>query len=197
MVKVVSFATDINLKKFAKKILKNEPRIIKEYPAKTIDLKQDFDGQTGLGFKSLTSRSCHYNLLNWTGTRSLRKWIRHGYEEYNKLDGPLYVLCWANVMRKGEKILPHKHESNQGTPAHFHLCGHLNIQVDGSTSTYYEGTPILNECGVMTFFPGSTVHWTDEFVNDGERITVAFDIYNEEFYTYDVFDEYKYHWIEI
>ena len=105
MTKVICILTDINVKKLAKKILKNEPRIIKKYPAKSIDLKYDFDGDTGLGLNSLTSRSCHYNLLNWWGTGLLRKWIRQGYEEYNNIRGrPLYVQCWANVMRKGEKI---------------------------------------------------------------------------------------------
>ena len=198
MTKVICVPTDINVKKLAKKILKNEPRIIKKYPAKGINLKYDFDGQTGLGFNSLTSRSSHYNLLNWWGTGPLRKWMRNGYERYNNIkDTPLYVQCWANVMRKGDQIKAHKHESWNGTSPVKHLCGHLSVQVDGSTSTYYEGSPILNKNAQMTFFPAHTFHWTDRYENDRERITVAFDIHGEEFYNIDIFDQYKYHWVKI
>ena len=195
---VLSVPTDINIKKLARKILKNEPKIIKKYPAKGINLKDDFDGQTGLGFNSLTSRAAHFNVLNWWGTGSLRKWIRNGYEKYNNIkDKPLYVQCWANVMRKGQQIKSHKHEASNGTTPMNHLCGHLCIQVDGTTSTYYEGNPILNECGTMTLFPAHMHHWTDKYENNGERITIAFDILNEDFYNVDILDEYKNHWVKI
>ncbi len=198
MTKVICVSTNINVEKLAKKILKNEPRIIKKYPAKGIDLKYDFDGQTGLGLNSLTSRSCHYNLLNWWGIGPLKKWMRDGYEKYNNIKGkPLYAQCWANVMRKGDQIKPHKHESWDGTSPVSHLCGHLSVQVDGSTSTYYEGSPVLNKKGQMTFFPAHTFHWTDRYGNNSERITVAFDIHSEEFYNVDIFDQYKYHWVKI
>ena len=197
MHKVIILPTDINVKKLAKKILRNESKIIKKYPGKTIDLKENSDGQTGLGFNSLTSRSPHYNLLNWWGTGRLRQWIRAGYEEYNECGGLLYVQCWANVMRKGEQILSHKHEFRNNTESKYHLCGHLSLQVDGSTSTYYHDSPVLNENGQMTFFPAFTYHWTDRYENDGERITVAFDIYNEEFYNKDIHDKFKYHWVKI
>ena len=199
MYKIFTISTDINVKKLAKKILKNEPRIIKKYPSKSIDLKYEFDGQTGLGLNSLTSRSCQYNLLNWWGIGPLKKWMRDGYEKYNKIkdkNKPLYVQCWANVMRKGEQIGSHQHRDHR-IPPHKYTCGHLSVQVDGSTSTYYEDHPILNECGTMTFFPAYMPHWTDRYENDSERITVAFDIFSEEFYNVDVYDEYKYHWVKI
>ncbi len=198
MIKVISVPTDIDVKKIAKKILKNEPRILKKYPGKSIDLKYDFDGATGLGTNSLTSRASHFNVLNWWGTKVLRRWIRDGYESYNDIkDKPLYVQCWANVMRKGEQILSHKHEALDGTSTEEHLSGHLSVQVDGTTSTYYDGNPILNENGLMIFFPAYTYHWTDRYENDGERITIAFDILNKEFYNNDIFPEYKKHWVKI
>ena len=196
---VAIFPTDINVKKLAKKILRNESRIIKKYPPKSIDLKEYIDGHTGLGYNSLTSRSSHYNILDWWGTGRLKEWIRSGYEVYNSIEDapPLYVQCWANVMRKGEQILSHKHEAHNNTQCKYHLCGHLSVQVDGSTSTYYNDSPVLNENGQMTFFPAFTYHWTDRYENDSERITVAFDIFSEEFYNVDVYDEYKYHWVKI
>ena len=198
MAYVASVSTNINVEKFAKKILKNEPKIIKKYPAKTINLKEDFDGATGLGFNSLTSRSCHFNVLNWWGTGSLRKWIRRGYENFNNIKGqPLYVQCWANVMRKGEQIVPHKHASRDGVSPIKYLCGNLCIQVDSSTSTYYNGMPLLNKPGQMTFFSAQTFHWTDRYEKGSERITIAFDIYSEEVYSDCILDEFKYHWVKI
>ena len=195
---LIEIKTDINLKKLAKQILKNEPKIIKKYPAKTINLKEDFDGATGLGFNSLTSRSCHFNILDWWGTGSLRRWMRDGYEKYHNIqDTPLYVQCWANVMRKGDQIKSHKHESRDGVSPIKHLCGHLSVQVDGSTSTYYDGSPILNKNGQMTFFPAHTFQWTDRYENNSDRITVAFDILSGEFYNEDIFDQYKKHWVKI
>ena len=198
MTKVICVPTDINVDKLAKKILNNEPKIIKKYPAKGIDLKYDFDGNTGLGSNSLTSRSCHFNILDWWGTGSLRRWMRDGYEKYHNIqDTPLNYQCWDNVMIKGDQIKPHKHESWDGTSPVSHLCGHLSVQVDGSTSTYYDGSPILNKNGQMTFFPAHTFHWTDRYENNSERITVAFDILSEEFYNEDIFDQYKKHWVKI
>ena len=199
MQNVVIFRTDINVKKLAKKILRNESRIIKKYPPKSIDLKEYIDGHTGLGYNSLTSRSSHYNILDWWGTGRLKEWIRSGYEVYNSIEDapPLYVQCWANVMRKGEQILSHKHEAHNNTQCKYHLCGHLSVQVDGSTSTYYNDSPVLNENGQMTFFPAFTYHWTDRYENDNERITIAFDIYNEEYYNQDIHDKFKYHWVKI
>ena len=198
MTKVICVPTDINVEKLAKKILKNEPRIIKKYPAKGIDLKYDFDGQTGLGLNSLTSRSCQYNLLNWWGIGPLKKWMRDGYEKYNNIKGkPLYVQCWANVMRKGEQILPHRHAIRDGVSPIKYLCGHLSVQVDGSTSTYYQGRPVLNKLGEMVFFPADVYHWTDRYEKDSERITIAFDIYSKEVYSDCILDEFKYHWVKI
>ena len=149
-----------------------------------------------MGYNSLTSRSAHYNILNWWGTRRLRQWIRAGYEEYTVCSGGLYVQCWANVMRKGEQIGSHQHRDHR-IPPHKYTCGHLSVQVDGSTSTYYDGSPILNKNGQMTFFPAHTFHWTDRYGNNSERITVAFDILSEEFYNEDIFDQYKKHWVKI
>ena len=194
MLKVICVSTDINIEKLAKKILKNEPRIIKKYPENNIK------GNSSLSNNSLTSRAPYFNVLNWWGTGSLRKWIRSGYEEYNGIkDKCLYVQCWANVMRKGEQIGSHKHEMNgmNGTSTKNILSGNFGVQVDGTTSTYYDGNPILNVNGVMSFFPASTFHWTDRYEGNSERITISFDILSEEFYNNEIYPEYKYHWVKI
>ena len=193
---VIVFDSDINLKKFAKQILKNESKIIKKYPP-TNRAGEKTDGNTGLGYDSLTSRFFHFNVLNWFNTNQLKKEIRKGYESYtNVKNTPLFVQCWANVMRKGDRIRPHVHTHQNISPLHS-LSGHLCVKVDGSTNTYYGGEPICNSNGQIVFFPSSIRHWTNTYLGDSERITVAFDIYSEEWFNYDVFEDAKKHFVKI
>ena len=194
--KILTLNSDVNLKRFSKQILKNELKIIKKYPA-TDFFNRKTDGDTGLGYDSLTSRFFHFNVLNWLNTSQLRKEIRKGYESYNNLKNtPLFVQCWANVMRKGDRIKPHTHHDfNLNTLDG--LSGHLCVKVDGSTNTYYGGKPIQNKNREMTFFPMNLSHWTDRYEGDDVRITVAFDIHNKKWFDYNVFDWAKKHWIEI
>ena len=134
--------------------------------------------------------------MKWWGTGLLRREIRKGYETYNNIrNTPLYVQCWANVMRKGEEIKSHKHTQNSNTLDA--LSGHLCVQVDGFTSTYYQGNPILNKNGVISFFPSTIYHWTDKYMGDSERITVAFDIRSLEYFERDIYPDARQHWIKI
>jgi|TARA_B100000902_G_scaffold128583_1_gene127868 hypothetical protein len=193
---VLILNSDVNLKRFTKQILKNESKIKQKYPP-TNRNNVKTDGGTGLGYDSLTSRFYHFNILNWLNTKQLKKEIRKGYESYtNVKNTPLYVQCWANVMRKGDKIKPHAHMDENINPLHA-LSGHLCVKVDGSTNTYYGGKPVCNVNGEMTFFPSTMAHWTNTYLGDNERITVAFDIYSEEWFNYDVFEDAKKHYIKI
>ena len=204
--KVLCIDTAINIRRLSRQILKNEPKILKKYPY----LRDDYtglydDGGTNLGKNSLTSRYYYFNVLHWWGTRLLRKNIRRGYETYTDIKNtPLYVQCWANVMRKGDQVKRHSHAPD-GVSVVDSLSGNLNVKVDGLTSTYYDGYPILNEPGQMTFFPGSLYHWTDKYMGDDERITVAFDIMSETTWDYScnhLWDKEKLpyirsHWIKL
>jgi hypothetical protein len=193
--KVVLISPDVNVHRLSQQILKNEPKIIDRYPPTALDGVSD--GGTGLGLNSLTSRFFHFNVLNWWGTRKLRKSIRKGYETYTNIkDQPIYVQCWANVMRKGQRIYSHIHD-DRFLPAHQNLSGHFNVKVDGLTSTYYDGKPHVNKDGEMLLFPSFIPHWTDVYNGEGERITVAFDIKSADFYKQDVVEEAKSHWVKI
>ena len=107
-----------------------------------------------------------------------------------------YVQCWANVMRKGDTIKPHTHMNENISSLHA-LSGHLCVKVDGSTSTYYDGRPLQNVNGQMVFFPSTMAHWTNTYMGDSERITIAFDIYSKEWFNYDIFEEAKSHYIKL
>ena len=193
---VLILRSDIDLKRFSKQILKNEQKIIKKYPPTDFNNIKS-DGGTGLGYDSLTSRFYHFNVLKWFNTNQLKKEIRKGYESYTKAKNtPIFVQCWANVMRKGDRIKPHAHMDKNISSLHA-LSGHLCVKVDGSTNTYYGGEPVRNLNGEMAFFPSTMTHWTDTYFGDGERITVAFDIYSEEWFNYDIFKDAKKHFVKI
>ena len=193
---VLILNSDVNLERFSKQILKNEPKIIKKYPPTNCkNIKTD--GGTGLGYDSLTSRFFHFNVLKWLNTNQLKKEIRKGYESYtNNTNTPLFVQCWANVMRKGDRIKPHAHMDQNINSLHA-LSGHLCVKVDGSTNTFYGGEPLLNVNGEMIFFPSTMTHWTNTYFGESERITVAFDIYSEEWFNYDVVEHAKKQFVKI
>jgi len=193
---ILGINTDIDLTSLSSRVLRNEKKILKNYPPTDYN-KRITDGRTGLGSNSLTSRHYHFNVLSWFGTRKLKKYIRMGYEQYNSAKNtPIYVRCWANVMRKGDVIKAHKHMDDNISPLHA-LSGHLCVKVDGSTCTYYERTSIQNKNGQMILFPSTVLHWTDRYVGDEERITIAFDILSKKLYDNNLFEDGKKHWIKI
>ena len=196
MLGIFQFDTNINTDLLKRKILKNEPKILKKYSAIGYNGKLT-DGRTGLGFNSLTSRHPHYNLLSWWGINSLRKEIKKNYENAigTKIDS-IYVQCWANVMRDGEQIKPHTHENDPYNP-YGRFSGNLVVSVDQLTHTYYNGTPVENKIGRMIIFPSQVLHWTDTYRGKSERISIAFDIKTRKDWQEDVYDDAKHHWIKV
>ena len=181
-------------------ILQKEQEIINNY-------EYEHDSNTGLGKYSLTSRSKDYNLLEFDCAGELRKDIRLLHDEFIKgvgfnFNGKIFVQCWANVMRKGQRIKKHCHGFGQ----YAYLSGHLCVQVNEDlypTSTHYynpyavEPWSSPNANNKMTIFPSWLKHDTDRVEDDVERITIAFDIFDESGYTIDVRDDMKSHWIEL
>tara|TARA_B100000530_G_scaffold271162_1_gene183850 strand:- start:61 stop:678 length:618 start_codon:yes stop_codon:yes gene_type:complete len=182
----IGLQSDIDCAKIAKKVLEEEPKIIKEFPPLQGDGSIG-DAGTGLGDKSLTARFYWYNVLDWPEAECIKDWIYKGYEKFSggKAD-KLFVKCWANVMRKGEQVLPHTHSPYMIDPQEL-MSGNLTIQTDGSTTTNYSNYGRIPECirnveGVMHFFNSGTEHWTSRYEGEGERITIAFDLMSEPYY---------------
>jgi len=197
---VKQLETDIDYVKLSKLLLKKEPEIIKKYPPTGFGGDMN-DGDTGLGFNSTTARFYHYNVLNWKGTELLKKSIKLGYEEYTGLkDTVIYVKCWFNVMRKGDKIKPHRHCPIDYTENHY-LCGHFNAQVDGTTSTFYQLNDHVEEMknisGNIILFPSYVSHWTNLYNGNSQRITCAFDIKSKEFFEFDTHPDSRLKWVKI
>jgi hypothetical protein len=179
-----NFIEKVNFKKLTSIILKLEKKLINKY--KSNEIKGD--GYTGLGKNSLTSRYQKYNLLNIKDpeiTKIKKAIILHHNLFLNKMNlspyPELYIQCWANVMRKGEKIKAHLH----GIEPFIYLGGHICVQCD-DTSTYYinpanqinepQTYQSKNEIGKISLFQNYIPHYTDVHLLNRERITIAFDL---------------------
>lgn len=192
--------TDVDFSKIAKLILEKEREIIKsteaEYIAQNSELYQGlktkkFDGYTGLGDKSLTSRSNLFNLLTWQDPEieKLKRNIFRTYinflDHFNAPRRKVWIQCWANVLRDGQEIKPHLHSVTPWT----YLGGHICVQCNDTSTVYI--TPInqindpevfesKNAVGRITLFQNNIPHYTTMHVGNSERITIAFDITVDE-----------------
>ena len=199
-----NYTSKIKPEKLASFILKKEKQIIKNTQKKFEEVNKTGwkDGGTGLGLKSLPSRSPLYNLVEFKETQYLKKIIKNAHLDFMKelhltYEDNLYIQCWANVMREGEKIQKHFHSINN----YDYLSGHICIQTT-NTNTYYlepyhkERFILKNNPGNITLFPSWVEHFTDKVLDDNERITIAFDLRNTDSMQ-DVYPHMKQHWSKI
>jgi hypothetical protein len=164
-------------------ILKIEPEIIEKYSPAS-------DGNTGLGLDSLTSRFSSVNFFKFSEfdyfkikiKESIKVLLQNiGQEDFNET---IYGQCWVNVMRTNQEITKHQHATNN----HSFLSGHLVVKPTIQSYTYYcnrynteEKYFSKNTPGKITLFPSWLEHGTSK-VQDGVRITVAFDLLTETGY---------------
>tara|TARA_B100000427_G_C15368447_1_gene533221 strand:+ start:139 stop:819 length:681 start_codon:yes stop_codon:yes gene_type:complete len=177
---------DVDFDYIAKYLIEKKEEILKIKPSKG-------DGYTGLGKNSTTARHADYNIFNF-GDEEINKLKSNilflhskligtiGSDEFNKYrcDG-LYIQCWYNVMKKGERILPHLHD----TESVCYLGGHITVQCDDTYTGYINPVNQIskpdiheskNKVGKLTLFPNYLPHFTNKHNGDKERITIAFDL---------------------
>jgi len=146
------------------------------------------DGYTGLGKNSTTIRFNRYNVFNWKNKNiSLLKEniinFHNNIINYFKLPpvNELYIQCWVNIMRKGEKIQAHIH----GVKPDTYLGGHICIQCNNTSTNYINPIDQINEpeiysskneIGKITLFQNNIPHFTDIQNTNNKRITLAFDL---------------------
>ena len=176
-----------NLKVVANYLLEKEQEVL-NLPKTYRDIS---DGYTGLGDNSVTSRHGSFNLFDSSKFKNveldklkdaiLNRYIKFLNELDMKIPTSVYVQCWYNVMRKGQKIDKHIHGADKNSYLGCHVCVQSN-----DTSTYYINAinqindPLThrskNEEGKITFFSGCLPHYTDTHMADEERITIAMDL---------------------
>ena len=197
MILMRKFDTNLNTKYLRNKILKNEKSIIQKYPPTNAD-SEDAGNLTGLGSSSLTARNYHFNVLDWWGTKKLKQTIKKCYQEFTTTKPqPLYVQCWANVMRAGQQIHWHNHGDLNHVLRWNLISGKIFIYGDVPTYSYYETREVPDKVGELTLHSSHVNHSTDVYNGKSERISIAFDIRDERAWKEDVYDYAKTHWKKI
>ena len=166
-----------NLKNFKLFFTEKEKQLMKEH------LNGD-DGATGLGKDSITSRFSKYNLLNFSEMFFLKELIKQKYIQLIdtlgiNLDGPFYIQCWFNIIRKGEQIKKHRHTDMKNS--NNFISGNICVNIENSCTFYNppfldDVIKVKNKDNQIVFFPSWLDHYTDEVKSDYERITIGFDI---------------------
>jgi|TARA_R100001594_G_scaffold94016_2_gene128210 hypothetical protein len=167
--------TKVNFKSLAKLILKQEKTVL------TSPMENNLRSQYIKWDKG-------YNLLDskHPEIKKLQKAIIKIHAKFLKalsvpLSTELYIQCWANVMRTGEKMATHIHGIHEDA----YLGGQISIQV-GDTTTYYMNPfnqikdPQIykskNEVGKIVLYQTCLPHYTDAETSTTPRITIAFDL---------------------
>jgi hypothetical protein len=181
------YINSINLETLTHIVLEKETEIT------SLDLPENLinHGYTGLGSEALTSRFKAFNVLMWDypETHKLKEEIRFFYDlacNHFSIDKneKVYIQCWANVLRKGQKMSNHRHSGN--TDESF-LSGHFTVKCQ-DTQTIYENpfsdvvnwpeyNSFNNHPGRINIFNSHIYHYTTEHNDDDERVTIAFDLF--------------------
>ena len=168
-------------------ILNNEKNIIEKHKSTTKD-----DGGTGLGDESLTAQYKNYNIFQLTkdlpAFQNLLKFLQTSYvnfmNEYKTQPRKCIMFCWANVLRKDQAIDIHCHGAK-----HFsYLSGNLHLEKYNTKTVYHNHVnPRMvyktdNVAGGLTLFPSFIFHQADAHQDNNERVSIAFDLFDKNFY---------------
>ena len=182
-----SFCEDVDTNSLSNFLLSKENEV-KKLPSSVDADGIMSDGNTGLGSKCTTAKFQSYNILTWDHSeiKKLKSNIAKSVIDYNdecgnKTPNALWIQCWYNVLRFGQKISPHHHSVGPDC----YLSGHFNVQVDDTSTVYMspinqlndpEVIDIKNKVGDMTLFPSYIFHYTTPHYSLKPRITIAFDL---------------------
>ena len=133
--------TDIDLQKIKELIISREKDILENTEI------SDTDGYTGLGSNSITSRFQSFNILLWPNEicKVIESEILNKYKKFleilNVKRQPVYIQCWANILRTNESIKPHIHSTDPYT----YLGGHICITENDTETCYINPINQLND----------------------------------------------------
>ena len=182
-----SVCKDIDTNSLSRFLLSKEKEV-KKLPTSLGKNNTSSDGYTGLGSRSTTAKFQSYNILTWDHPeiKKLKSNIAKSVIDFNdkcgnKTPNILWIQCWYNVLRFGQKIRPHHHSIYPDC----YLSGHFNVQVNNTSTMYMspinqlndpDVIDIRNKVGDMTLFPSYIFHYTTPHYSFKPRITIAFDV---------------------
>lgn len=92
----------------------------------------------------------------------------------------LYVQCWANILRQGEKLQHHTHAGDENTPEEqAFYASNTFISGPQDTGTYYNDAYERNEIGQMHLIGSMVPHEVKSHMYREPRISMAMDIYHD------------------
>lgn len=184
--KIGYLSIPIRIDRLVATCMEKEKEILKLSPSLDFN-NEPTDGGTGLGFNSTTSRYSRYNVFNWDTieTNLLKKYVRENIEQYNKDNGKktpqyLWIRCWVNIMRFGQKIKKHTHNNDPDC----YLSSHFTIQCYNTSTCYINPMNMQmieeeNKVGQISIFPSYIPHYTTRHLSFKPRITIAMDIHTD------------------
>lgn len=180
----------LNYKSLSTLILKKEKEIIKTYskPGETVQFFLN-DGYTGVGGLTAHYSKTKSRFFTWKHPEiaKCKKAIKKIHREYyRQVVGkeaifPVYIQCWANVLRKDKFMKPHVHEIDSDC----YLGGNLMIQCKDTSTIFINPADTFNEreeyysnneVGKITIFPDYVPHYTTKHLSNTPRIGIAFDL---------------------
>lgn len=92
----------------------------------------------------------------------------------------LYVQCWANILRQGEKLQYHTHAGDENTPEEqAFYASNTFIAGPEDTGTYYNDAYERNTIGHMHLIGSMVPHEVKSHMYREPRISMAMDIYHD------------------
>lgn len=157
-----------------------------DHESMILDLPFNNDGGTGLDEKSVTTRFGRYNLFDYIKDlpelKELLEFFQKSYINFATQEKikirDLDIICWFNILRKGQIIKEHCH----GSGPDVYLSGNMHLG-NYHTETYYVSPYeinckyyIKNKKGCLTLFPTYLRHGSTQFDEDDLRVSIAFDL---------------------
>jgi len=155
------------------------------YLLKKLNNKQSFDGNTGLGNNSITSKFPYFNIFDFDHymTSIIRSKLLELFSDVLNIHNSswhsnLYVQSWFNVMRSGQKINFHTHGVNEDILYGFHItiCTEDTKTIYHNPFDHRQIIEIENKPGYITLFPNFLPHQTSTYNGNDVRISIAGDL---------------------
>jgi len=122
-----------------------------------------------------TGLTRQYSVFNWLNTKEFQA-IDWEHKFTRLIPDLLCIQCWANVLRKNESLGWHRHSLIESF-----LVGNIFL-AGAQNTTEYEVGLIENKVGTLVLTTSKMNHAVPVNKYEQPRISLAFDIHNEEFY---------------
>lgn len=146
----------------------------------------------------LTGKLWGYNFLDfdYACVREFNNFIFDSYQSYMREIGvdyskPVYVQCWANILRNNGRVIQAHHHATAHCDAPWqnsYVSGNFCADVENTSTSFshpifrFVAEEIKNVNGELIMFPSFMTHWSSENKSERPRVTIAFDIITEEVY---------------